>query len=81
LRILLKPFSINSIHGVNLTKSCVGYAQLIKTLCIIVSLLAEIPDVEGMSSPTTCEPNHWRRLITRHCLYGVDLNPLAVHLA
>jgi len=48
---------------------------------LIVSLLAEIPDVEGMSSPTTCEPNHWRRLITRHCLYGVDLNPLAVHLA
>jgi hypothetical protein len=48
---------------------------------LIVSLLAEIPDVEGMSSPTTCEPNHWRRLVTRHCLYGVDLNPLAVHLA
>ena len=48
---------------------------------LIVSLLAEIPDVEGMASPTTCEPNHWRRLITRHCLYGVDLNPLAVHLA
>ncbi|MDO8724239.1 MAG: hypothetical protein Q7J31_18720, partial [Syntrophales bacterium] len=48
---------------------------------LIVSLLAEIPDVEGMAAPTTCEPNHWRRLITRHCLYGVDLNPLAVHLA
>ncbi|MFH1857494.1 MAG: hypothetical protein ABH845_01130, partial [Candidatus Omnitrophota bacterium] len=48
---------------------------------LIVSLLAEIPAVEGMASPTTCEPNHWRRLITRHCLYGVDLNPLAVHLA
>lgn len=48
---------------------------------LIVSLLAEIPDVEGMASPTTCEPNHWRRLVTRHCLYGVDLNPLAVHLA
>ena len=48
---------------------------------LIVSLLTEIPDVEGMSSPTTCEPNHWRRLITRNCLYGVDLNPLAVHLA
>ncbi|MBU4121236.1 MAG: hypothetical protein KKA48_06755, partial [Proteobacteria bacterium] len=48
---------------------------------LIVSLLNEIPDVEGMASPMTCEPNHWRRLITRHCLYGVDLNPLAVHLA
>jgi hypothetical protein len=52
-----------------------------QTTDLIVSLLAEIPDVEGMSSTTTCEPNHWRRLITRHCLYGVDLNPLAVHLA
>lgn len=48
---------------------------------LIVSFLAEITDIEGMSSPTTCEPNHWRRLVTRHCLYGVDLNPLAVHLA
>jgi len=25
--------------------------------------------------------NTWRRRITRHCLYGVDLNPLAVNLA
>ena len=48
---------------------------------LVVSLLSEIPYVEGMVSPTTCEPNVWRRLITRHCLYGVDLNPLAVHLA
>jgi len=47
----------------------------------IVGLFAEIPFVEGMVSPVTCEPNVWRRLVTRHCLYGVDLNPLAVHLA
>ncbi|HOD27575.1 MAG TPA: hypothetical protein PKH03_00055 [Syntrophales bacterium] len=47
----------------------------------IVSLLAEIPHVEGMAATTTCEPNDWRRLITRHCLHGVDMNPLAVHLA
>ena len=25
--------------------------------------------------------NYWRRRITRHCIYGVDLNPLAVNLA
>jgi hypothetical protein len=25
--------------------------------------------------------NAWRRRITRHCIYGVDLNPLAVNLA
>ncbi|HLA28963.1 MAG TPA: hypothetical protein VJZ49_13840, partial [Syntrophales bacterium] len=47
----------------------------------IVSLLTEIPCVEGMVSSITCDPNVWRRLVTRHCLYGVDLNPLAVHLA
>jgi len=34
-----------------------------------------------MRSRVSCTPNHWRRLVTRHCLYGVDLNPLAVHLA
>ena len=48
---------------------------------MIVELLAEIPGYEGFSSELGCEPNHWRRLVTRHCLYGVDLNPLSVHLA
>jgi len=48
---------------------------------LIVELLSEIPFVEGLKSKTTCAPNHWRRPVTRHCVYGVDLNPLAVHLA
>jgi len=48
---------------------------------LIVELLAEVPYVEGLKSRTSCTPNHWRRLVTRHCLYGVDLNRLAVHLA
>jgi len=48
---------------------------------LIVALLAEIPYVEGMTVSVTSNPNDWRRLITRHCLYGVDLNPLAVNLA
>jgi len=47
----------------------------------IVSLLAEIPYVEGMTVSLTSHPNDWRRRITRHCIYGVDLNPLAVNLA
>lgn len=48
---------------------------------LIVELISEIPHVEGLKSKTTCAPNFWRRLVTRHCVYGVDLNPLAVHLA
>jgi len=48
---------------------------------LIVELLAEIPGIDGMSTEVTSNPNEWRRLITRHCLYGVDLNPLAVNLA
>lgn len=47
----------------------------------VVSLLEEVPYIEGMSVPITSNPNDWRRRITRHCLYGVDLNPLAVTLA
>jgi hypothetical protein len=47
----------------------------------MVSLLEEVPYVEGMSVSITSNPNDWRRRITRHCLYGVDLNPLAVNLA
>jgi hypothetical protein len=48
---------------------------------LIVELLAEIPDTTNNKYVTSCRPNYWRRLVTRHCLYGVDLNPLAVDLA
>ena len=48
---------------------------------MVVSLLEEIPHIEGMRASINSSPNNWRRLITRHCIYGVDLNPLAVNLA
>lgn len=48
---------------------------------LIVELLAEIPNIKGLSTKVTSNPNDWRRLITRNCLYGLDLNPLAVDLA
>jgi hypothetical protein len=48
---------------------------------LIVALLEEIPSIPGMTTTATSNPNTWRRLITRHCIYGVDLNPLAVNLA
>jgi type I restriction-modification system DNA methylase subunit len=48
---------------------------------LVVALLEEVPHVEGMTVSVTSRPNDWRRRITRHCLYGVDLNPLAVNLA
>ena len=48
---------------------------------LMVALLEEVPHVEGMTVSVTSHPNDWRRRITRHCIYGVDLNPLAVNLA
>jgi len=48
---------------------------------LLIALLAEVPHVEGMTVSVTSRPNDWRRRITRHCIYGVDLNPLAVNLA
>ena len=48
---------------------------------LVVELLEEIPTVDNLPLSVTSQPNYWRRLITRHCLYGVDLNPLAVNLA
>ena len=48
---------------------------------VVMSLLAEVPDVEGMISSVSNSPNIWRRRVTRRCIYGVDLNPLAVNLA
>ena len=48
---------------------------------LVVALLEEIPAVEGANTSISSYPNEWRRQITRHCIYGVDLNPLAVTLA
>ena len=48
---------------------------------LLIALLAEVPHVKGMTVSVTSRPNDWRRRITRHCIYGVDLNPLAVNLA
>ena len=48
---------------------------------VVLSLLAEIPAVPGAASDVSNSPNVWRRRITRNCIYGVDLNPLAVNLA
>jgi type I restriction-modification system DNA methylase subunit len=47
---------------------------------LVVSLLEEVPYVEGASIPANSHLNEWRRSITRHCIYGVDLNPLSVNL-
>ena len=47
----------------------------------VVEILAGIEPLPGVPSGNTGAPNYWRRLITRHCLYGADLNPLAVNLA
>jgi hypothetical protein len=59
----------------------------------VVSLFAEIPVENAECRMQNAETNHssflilnsdlnsWRRRITRHCIYGVDLNPLAVNLA
>lgn len=47
---------------------------------LVVELLAEIPVPPGAELEEDASPNPWRRLVTRHCLYGADLNPLAVNL-
>ncbi len=49
---------------------------------LIVEWLDRIPTVSGAAvSAADSQPNSWRRRVTRHCLYGVDFNPLAVDLA
>ncbi|MCK8601975.1 BREX-1 system adenine-specific DNA-methyltransferase PglX [Desulfoferrobacter suflitae] len=48
---------------------------------LVVSLLEEIPAVDDLRVAVSSKPNDWRRRITRHCIYGVDINPLAVNLA
>jgi len=44
----------------------------------IVDILNEFP---GYNSKISSDPAYWRRRIVEDCIYGVDLNPLAVELA
>jgi len=48
---------------------------------LVIALLAEVPAIEGIAVSFTSCPNDWRRRINRACVYGVDINPLAVNLA
>jgi hypothetical protein len=51
-----------------------------RTTDFILELLDQVP-ASGTGASGDNSPNVWRRQVTRHCLYGVDLNPLAVNLA
>jgi hypothetical protein len=48
---------------------------------LIVSLLGEIPSTGQIPVSFNSDSNYWRRIVTQNCVYGVDLNPLAVNLA
>ena len=49
---------------------------------LAIDLLDEVPIPESArASEAISLPNHWRRRVTRNCVYGVDLSPLAVDLA
>jgi hypothetical protein len=42
---------------------------------------AEAPSVDGGGSENGAELAYWKRRVVQSCIYGVDLNPLAVELA
>ena len=83
---LVERFAIEAVLNFKVCDPAMGSGHFLVDAAnqmagLVVALLEEVPYVEGMTVSVTSRPNDWRRLITRHCLYGVDLNPLAVNLA
>ena len=56
-------------------------AFLVQAARVLALALARIRAVRGDGLVTPDRVHHAKRDVVRHCLYGVDLNPLAVVLA
>jgi hypothetical protein len=55
---------------------------LVNATQAITNFIVETLNLGGWENPDVdCDPAAWRRRVVERCIYGVDLNPLAVELA
>ncbi len=55
---------------------------LVNATQVITNFIVEMLNRGGWENPgVDCDPAAWRRRVVERCIYGVDLNPLAVELA
>jgi len=54
---------------------------LVNVASLIANFITEFLNELGISGETPTGTAYWRRWVVENCIYGVDLNPLAVELA
>jgi hypothetical protein len=54
---------------------------LVNVTNLISNFITEFLNEMGMVGTADTSPAYWRRWVVENCIYGVDLNPLAVELA
>jgi len=70
---------VAAILAVNLLDPAMGSGHfLVEATEFIARYLAALEPPEGAEVPAVA---HWKRRVVQSCIYGVDLNPLAVELA
>lgn len=54
---------------------------LVNVTNLIANFVTEFLNELGIEGEISTDPAYWRRWVVENCIYGVDLNPLAVELA
>ncbi|MEI8132005.1 MAG: DNA methyltransferase, partial [Leptolinea sp.] len=54
---------------------------LVNTANLISNFITDLLNEEGITASLESGTGYWRRWVVENCIYGVDINPLAVELA
>ena len=73
---------VGSILSLRVLDPAMGSGHfLVEAANYLATAIATSPLVEAVGEEDESQLRHWRRRIAESCIYGVDLNPLAVELA
>lgn len=78
----LKDFILNKILTISILDPSMGSGHfLINAANFLTNFITEFINSFGFECDLESSPDYWRRRIVESCLFGVDVNPLAVELA
>jgi len=78
----LKTFIKEKILKLSVLDPAMGSGHfLVNTANYIANFITEILNEFDLVGTTETSTTHWRRWVVENCVYGVDVNPLAVELA
>lgn len=82
LRAKLLDFSSKKILKLSVLDPAMGSGHfLVNAATKISNFIAGFLNEPGFTFEDTSSPIYWRRRVVENCIYGVDINPLAVELA